>query len=279
TQVETILAPLSPTEPKSFIGERTDPETGLTYLHARFYDASLGRFLSPDWWDPTDPGVGTNRYAYAGGDPVNDQDPNGHTHALHGHNGGPSWDPDQDGVIEPEEIGGTGAGHFDSTSMDIEILDPFGGSDVLTGVANYMGTAWIVALSVADANKHLLDASADELLALGTHNATRSNYTVLGRTEDGYAALARREGARYFGFSDAQWGAIAPPNTYNPRAWVANVKFLDQSIALGHDFRLSRDPSKAQGTLAREIDYLESKGYEAIRDDEGIWWLRSLKSP
>ncbi|MEQ1901898.1 MAG: RHS repeat-associated core domain-containing protein, partial [Devosia sp.] len=78
TQVETILAPLSPTEPKSFIGERTDPETGLTYLHARFYDASLGRFLSPDWWGVTDQGVGTNRYAYAANDPVNGSDRNGH---------------------------------------------------------------------------------------------------------------------------------------------------------------------------------------------------------
>ncbi|MBD0417573.1 hypothetical protein [Oryzicola mucosus] len=36
------------------------------------------RFISPDDWDPTLPGVGTNRYAYAGNDPVNKSDPNGH---------------------------------------------------------------------------------------------------------------------------------------------------------------------------------------------------------
>ena len=77
-QNETVLAPLSPAEPKGWIGERTDPETGLTYLHARYYDASLGRFLSPDWWDPSDPGVGTDRYGYSMGDPVNKSDPNGH---------------------------------------------------------------------------------------------------------------------------------------------------------------------------------------------------------
>lgn len=77
-QVETVLAPLSPAEPKGWIGERTDPETGLTYLHARYYDASLGRFLSPDWWDVSDPGVGTDRYGYSIGDPVNKSDPNGH---------------------------------------------------------------------------------------------------------------------------------------------------------------------------------------------------------
>ncbi|MBK5571507.1 RHS repeat-associated core domain-containing protein [Ensifer sp. SSB1] len=36
------------------------------------------RFISPDSFDPTIEGVGTNRYAYAGNDPVNKSDPNGH---------------------------------------------------------------------------------------------------------------------------------------------------------------------------------------------------------
>jgi len=76
--METVLAPLSPSEPKGWIGEHTDPETGLTYLHARYYDAALGRFLSPDWWDVSDPGVGTDRYGYSLGDPVNKSDANGH---------------------------------------------------------------------------------------------------------------------------------------------------------------------------------------------------------
>ena len=79
-------------EERGFIGERHDPEAGLLYLHARFYDPVLGRFLSPDWWDPIDTAVaanggaagvlsspvGTNRYAYAANDPINKSDPNGH---------------------------------------------------------------------------------------------------------------------------------------------------------------------------------------------------------
>jgi RHS repeat-associated protein len=64
--------------PKGFIGERPDVETGLIYLNARYYDPALGRFISPDDWDPTLAGVGTNRYAYAQNDPVNKADPNGH---------------------------------------------------------------------------------------------------------------------------------------------------------------------------------------------------------
>lgn len=78
-QLEQVINPLTPSEPKGFTGQRTDPETSLTYLNARYYDAALGRFLSPDWWDITSPGVGPNRYAYALNDPVNRSDPNGHT--------------------------------------------------------------------------------------------------------------------------------------------------------------------------------------------------------
>jgi hypothetical protein len=36
------------------------------------------RFLQPDTFDPWSEGVGTNRYAYAGDDPINGSDPNGH---------------------------------------------------------------------------------------------------------------------------------------------------------------------------------------------------------
>jgi RHS repeat-associated protein len=61
----------------AYLGERQDP-TGLLDLNARIYDPVLGRFLSPDWWDPTDPGVGSNRYAYALNDPINGADPSGH---------------------------------------------------------------------------------------------------------------------------------------------------------------------------------------------------------
>ena len=62
-----------PSAPESigFMGERGDPDTNLLYLNARWYDPVLGRFPTPDWWDPNIPGVGANHYAYAGNDPVN----------------------------------------------------------------------------------------------------------------------------------------------------------------------------------------------------------------
>jgi RHS repeat-associated protein len=69
---------------RGYINERFDAETGLQYLHARYYDPELGRFLSPDWWDPWKEGVDFNRYAYAGNNPINFSDPNGHCMAPMG---------------------------------------------------------------------------------------------------------------------------------------------------------------------------------------------------
>jgi RHS repeat-associated protein len=72
-------APLQVTPSKGYIGERYDSESGLMYLHARYYDPALSRFIQPDTWDPAVEGVGTNRYAYAENDPINKADPNGHS--------------------------------------------------------------------------------------------------------------------------------------------------------------------------------------------------------
>jgi hypothetical protein len=41
-------------------------------------DPDLARFINPDTWDPILAGVDFNRYAYAGNDPVNGSDANGH---------------------------------------------------------------------------------------------------------------------------------------------------------------------------------------------------------
>jgi RHS repeat-associated protein len=54
--------------------------TALVSLVQRYYANNFGRFMSPDWFTPSgragDPGT-WNRYAYAGGDPINKSDPSG----------------------------------------------------------------------------------------------------------------------------------------------------------------------------------------------------------
>jgi len=80
---EIVDQAFTPEHAKSYIGERHDVETGLTYLNARYYDPELARFIQPDWWDPADPAVGTNRYAYSLNDPINKSDPSGHQAVRH----------------------------------------------------------------------------------------------------------------------------------------------------------------------------------------------------
>lgn len=49
----------------------------LTTIFAVFASQASAMFIQPDWLDPTQPGVGTNRYSYSQNDPINRLDPNG----------------------------------------------------------------------------------------------------------------------------------------------------------------------------------------------------------
>ncbi|MCU0280083.1 MAG: RHS repeat-associated core domain-containing protein, partial [Candidatus Nanopelagicales bacterium] len=64
----------SHTESRGWIDQRNDTETGLTYLHARYFDPHLGVFLSPD---PIGVEGGLNQYGYVFGNPVNGTDRSG----------------------------------------------------------------------------------------------------------------------------------------------------------------------------------------------------------
>jgi RHS repeat-associated protein len=57
-----------------FTGREFDPETGLLYYRARYYDPKIGRFISED---PIGLSAGINFYSYVYNDPVNLVDPFG----------------------------------------------------------------------------------------------------------------------------------------------------------------------------------------------------------
>jgi len=92
--------------PKEFTGQRLDA-TGLYYYGARYYDATIGRFISPDTvgqnlYDPQS----LNRYTYCQNNPLIYTDPSGnivefagtdiiHQYLLEGPNG-PNWNIVQD---------------------------------------------------------------------------------------------------------------------------------------------------------------------------------------
>ena len=62
-----------------YTGQEEDPETGLYYYGARYYDPALGMFITADSivQDPSDSQT-LNRYAYAGNNPMIYTDPSGH---------------------------------------------------------------------------------------------------------------------------------------------------------------------------------------------------------
>jgi len=61
-------------QPLRFAARELDTTAGLYYVRARWYDASMGRFISED---PIGLAGGINNYAYALNDPVNLSDPTG----------------------------------------------------------------------------------------------------------------------------------------------------------------------------------------------------------
>ena len=63
----------SSTVPFRYAGEYADPDSGLIYLRARFYDPNTGQFLTRDALED----ITHEPYVYAGGDPVNQIDPLG----------------------------------------------------------------------------------------------------------------------------------------------------------------------------------------------------------
>jgi len=66
--------PCSTGEPYRFTGRRLDPETGLYYYRARYYDPAKGRFLQTD---PVGYTADLNLYTYVGNDPTDKTDPTG----------------------------------------------------------------------------------------------------------------------------------------------------------------------------------------------------------
>lgn len=67
----------NPPNGPGYTGHVNDPETGLVYMQARYYQPD-GRFLSPDQMEPSAGNIYSfNRYDYANNNPVINIDPNG----------------------------------------------------------------------------------------------------------------------------------------------------------------------------------------------------------
>ena len=85
-----------------YTGRELDSETGLYYNRARYYDSSLGRFISAD---PKGYAAGLNLYAYVKNNPLTFRDPQGTDPywggGYGGYGGGYSYSGERGGGIPP----------------------------------------------------------------------------------------------------------------------------------------------------------------------------------
>ena len=97
--------------------ESYNPNTGLEYLRARYYNADKGRFFQEDTYlgDITDP-LTLNRYAYVKNSPLNYADPSGH---VAEYLTGPQYNPDDGWQANHYPLSQTGP---EKTEFPIEIV-------------------------------------------------------------------------------------------------------------------------------------------------------------
>jgi RHS repeat-associated protein len=123
----------------SFTGHIFDGESGLIYARARYYDASIGRFVSRDAADLLMP-AGLNKYVYGINNPIRYWDPSGNNW----------WDSLLGGVVGAAT--GIGAGLNQLGKNFNSFLNSDIGKDITMGfeiAAVVAGTVGLVAASIA----------------------------------------------------------------------------------------------------------------------------------
>ncbi len=98
--------------------------------------------------------------------------------------------------------------------------------------------------------------------------ANRSGITVLGKYPN-YENLAIEKGGNYFKVPDNIWNDLVKTG----KADAANYKFLDRAILRNDKFILSDnplDPSKNTGSFAKEIKYMQNRGYKVSSDGKTL---------
>ncbi len=244
----------APPNGPGYTGHVNDPDTGLVYMQQRYYDPSVGRFLSVD---PVRPAAGNpfnfSRYAYANDNPARFTDPDG-----------------RQSVGEMIDAGAQGCGAVSCAGWAVlhaawsmtgaepvsQVADK-GWSNVSTG--DKIGAAVAVAAVVVPVGR-IVGKVAEG--AVVTKAAGSAGKTVLGHFPE-YKNLAESIGARRFNIPESVWNKMS-----EAERWGANQKFLDRMISRGDDVILSTPLDKVRpgSYFAKELEYLGGKGYRPSAD-------------
>ncbi|WP_259806437.1 hypothetical protein [Aliiroseovarius crassostreae] len=200
-------------------------------------------FIQPDWFEVTQPGIGTNRYAYSFNDPVNLNDPNGNCVNTQCGDSGP---PD-DGLRDEEQIEEYYSLANRAARNGIDVTTEYDPSDVLNVVGDLSGV------------NGTIDAANAAMAGDVSGVATGALEIVLGKVRV-FKGLVKK-------FIGDEWGAV-PGNMKNvstPHTQVVGGKTVN-----GPDYGQPNsiyEHTRPDGS--RSVSYYDEKGRRFSREDYG----------
>jgi RHS repeat-associated protein len=197
----------SPAGGPGYTGHVNDPDSGLVYMQARYYDPVVGRFLGTD---PTGPSAGDafafNRYVYGSNNPILNTDPDGRDTVGENidQNAQAASDAGNNFATYGWAFAGVAWGFFGAESVS-QVADK--GSDASTGDI-VMATVTIVTLGKGEEA-----ATAAKEVGQGIEDVAKN----VGRAKNKLAPVNEAEGA-HSTFKTGSDGKISNTATYEPNA-------------------------------------------------------------
>ena len=220
--------------PIRYSGEYLDEETGLIYLRARYYDPSVGRFISED---PARDGM--NWYAYCGNSPVMMVDPLGLDHYIY-------YSKDQAAAAQQY------ANDLRKTDPNtpihmIDVKD----EDSFVNAWNQMG---VVNGKEVPINKVIINIHGDENEIWGTDNKGIDLNKLDKKTMDSILLLSCNTGnIEFVGSNPASWFAVnqdaeyvVAPDGYNSRR-LSNLAIQSSLISRKDDISNHSKSGRTKG--------------------------------
>ena len=177
---------LAEINPFRYRGYYYDEETGLYYLQTRYYDPTIGRFISPDSVDYLDPESinGLNLYIYCLNNPVMYSDPDGNLALL------TVFITLIIGAITGGTLSAITASNAGLDTLGI-ILSAIGGAIMGAAVAGSfaLGGAAVTGLTIGIKTLNVSGVSLFAISAFGTAVASTANYFLQSKAYDNPTSL------------------------------------------------------------------------------------------